>query len=549
MINEDFEIRCPTKDPDNIYPQIPGINYNDFKLTPERMPEGQRLRALNSLYNYETRQKNNFLGYQGNQNFDYMDLAKFLNISMNNIGDPFVSGNYTMNTKFVERAVLDYFASFWNAQWPHENTPNEENDDKWANSYWGYVSTGGTEANIFGLCNARDYLEGRAVLYDSGNDENVKYASTDDMPYSIEQYPICCTAEANEKNPNTYIPIAFYSQDTHYSIAKATRMLKVATFHDVGSGKHVCPLTYPNDYPKTFSQSSLDGNGWPTEVPSNDDGSIYIPALSKLVRFFANRGHPILVCFNYGTTFKGAYDDINLAVKELIPILRDAGLYKRKVIYDNKTGKFDIRTGFWFHVDGALGSAYIPFLSPQQSKGIPNFDFRINEIHSIAMSGHKWIGMPWPCGIYMSKVKYQINPNDSPNYIGSPDSTLFGSRNAFSALLLWDYFSKNSLEDLRKKADYSMEMAQYAFSQLRKLERNLEQDLWVDYSPRTFTVRFKKANPNIVFKYSLSEEILLVNGEKRVYNHIYLMGHVTRDLIDQLVKDLYNEHASILDDE
>ncbi|WP_325205982.1 hypothetical protein [Vibrio sp. 03_296] len=29
---------------------------------------------------------------------------------MNNVGDPFVDGNYTVNTKFVERMVLDYFA-------------------------------------------------------------------------------------------------------------------------------------------------------------------------------------------------------------------------------------------------------------------------------------------------------------------------------------------------------------------------------------------------------------------------------------------------------
>lgn len=540
MVNECFQICGPTKDPDSIYPQIPGINYNDFKLTPERMPEVQRMRALKSLYDYEIRQKINFLGYPGNQKLDYMDLAQYLNIPMNNIGDPFVSGNFTLNTKFVERAVLDYIASFWNAQWPHENTTNAENDDQWKNSYWGYVSTGSTEANIFGLCNARDYLEGRALLHNAENEER---ASTDGTPYSIEQRPICCSAAAIEKFPRAYIPIAFYSQDTHYSIAKATSMLKIATFHDAGSGNHVCPLSYPDDYPQTFSKSYLDENGWPTEVPSNEDGSIYIPALSKLVRFFANLGHPIIVCFNYGTTFKGAYDDIDLAVKELVPILRDAGLYERKVIYDNITGKFDIRTGFWFHVDGALGAAYIPFLSPQQSKGFPNFDFRIKEIHSITMSGHKWIGMPWPCGIYMSKVKYQIMPKVKPNYTGSPDSTFAGSRNAFSALVLWDFFSKNSLEDLRNKAVYSLEMAQYVFTQLRTLEKDLEQDLWVEYSPGTLTVRFKKVNPDIVFKYSLSEEILIVNGERRVYNHVYLMGHVTQDLVDQLIKDIYNEHA------
>jgi len=538
MVSEYFQTSYPTKDSENIYPQIPGINFKDFKLTLERMPETQRMRALKSLYDYEIKQRQNSIGFQGNQKMDYLDLAQFLNISIHNIGDPFVTGNYTVNTKFVERAVLDYLASIWNAQWPHENVQNENSNDQWLNSYWGYITMGGTEANIFALCNARDYLEGKALLHNSNDGEQIKCYS------NITQHQKCCPVKADE-SPRACIPIIFYSQDTHYSIAKATSMLKIATFNDVGSGSHVCPLIYPDDYPKTFSQSILDKNGWPTEVPSNEDGSIYIPALSKLVNFFANLGHPILVCFNFGTTFKGAFDDVELAIRDLMPILRNTGLFERKVKC-TKTGKFDIRTGFWFHVDGALGAAYMPFLTPQRNKGIPRFDFRIKEMHSLSMSGHKWIGTPWPCGVYMSKVKYQVIPKTSPNYIGSPDSTLAGTRNAFSALLLWDFFSKNSLEDLRKKADYSMELTQYAFTQLKKLEKDLGENLWVEHSYGSLAVRFKKTNPNLVYKYSLAEETLFVDGDRRDYNHIYLMGHVTKSLIDQLVKDIYCEYQPLL---
>ena len=57
-------------------------------------------------------------------------------------------------------------------------------------------------------------------------------------------------------------------------------------------------------------------------------------------------------------------------------------------------------------------------------------------------------------------------------------------------------------------------------------------------SPLSPTIRFKQANSDLVFKYSLSGETLLVNGRRRQYSHIYIMAHVTTDLIDQLVQDL-----------
>lgn len=106
------------------------------------------------------------------------------------------------------------------------------------------------------------------------------------------------------------------------------------------------------------------------------------------------------------------------------------------------------RTGYWFHVDGALGAAYTPYGTGSGFYKFPKFDFSIPEIHSISVSGHKWIGSPFPCCVYMTKVKYQLSPPDNPNYIGSPDSTFAGSRNAFSALILWDYLSRNSWQDI-----------------------------------------------------------------------------------------------------
>ena len=46
------------------------------------------------------------------------------------------------------------------------------------------------------------------------------------------------------------------------------------------------------------------------------------------------------------------------------------------------------------------------------------------------------MGTPWPCGIYISKNKFQLRPAEKAQitYIDSPDLTLAGSRNAHAYL-------------------------------------------------------------------------------------------------------------------
>jgi histidine decarboxylase len=60
------------------------------------------------------------------------------------------------------------------------------------------------------------------------------------------------------------------------------------------------------------------------------------------------------------------------------------------------------------------------------------------------MSGHKFPGTPWPCGVYMSRHKYQLYPPSAPMYIGSMDSTLSGSRNGLSPIVMWYYIATRS---------------------------------------------------------------------------------------------------------
>jgi histidine decarboxylase len=70
-----------------------------------------------------------------------------------------VPGNFTVNSRALERDVFAYFARLWHAKTPHDATDEA--------SHWGYLlSTGSTEGNLYGLWNARDYLKGKALIRD-----------------------------------------------------------------------------------------------------------------------------------------------------------------------------------------------------------------------------------------------------------------------------------------------------------------------------------------------------------------------------------------------
>ena len=92
------------------------------------------------------------------------ELHRFLKFSMNNVGDPFGSTNYRLNTMDFEREVMADFARYTKAP-----------EGQW----WGYVTSGGTEGNMYGLYVARE-------LFPEG--------------------------------------ICYFSEDTHYSVAKVLRL-------------------------------------------------------------------------------------------------------------------------------------------------------------------------------------------------------------------------------------------------------------------------------------------------------------------------------------
>lgn len=118
--------------------------------------DNQRLKELND---YIENARNNFLGYPVSKDFDYSEILHFLQYPINNLGDPFEDGTYKVQTHELEREVVTFFAKLFRAN-PHD--------------YWGYVTNGGSESNLYGLYLARELFPKAMVYYSESTHYSVR---------------------------------------------------------------------------------------------------------------------------------------------------------------------------------------------------------------------------------------------------------------------------------------------------------------------------------------------------------------------------------------
>ncbi|MCP4219293.1 MAG: histidine decarboxylase [bacterium] len=556
----------PTKDPldeyvtvppENVKGGFPRIDYSAFEIPPNGMTDQQRSTALAQLKRVVETQHADFMGFQANQDEEYSDYAWLLNMHLNNLGDPFTGGLFTLNSKFCERAVLDYFAALWNVDWPFC-----EDEKQPSLRYWGYVLTMGfTEGNIYGLYNARDYLKGRMLIEETTDPKaNVaRFSRGKEVP--VKKTLFLSPADSDKEREDKKPPIIFFSEDAHYSVVKAARILEITTFFDEGQEQ------YNGQCPITQHLKGENKGAWPKDgVPSHnfdednpDSGTVRIEYLKELVEFFVKRHYPVIIVLNVGSTWKGAYDDVpavNDMLKELEKTYPD--LWEHTFKYKQDGEEFEEkRRSFWVHVDGALGAAYIPFLEMAYNQRKieqkpPRFDFRNEVVMSIGCSLHKWPGLPIPSGIFMTRRMYQLQPPAKVGYIGSPDTTLGGSRSGVCPILAWDYFSRMSYTDNMMKALKCENASKYFEQKLLRLEECLKEkypdkdvDLWIARSKMSLTVRFRMVNPELTYKYSVDNERMYVRiddkkliFQERSYSHVYFMHSARHTKADQLIKDI-----------
>lgn len=109
----------------------------------------QNLNLSEFIHKIEERSKY-YIGYPAATDFDYTELYPLLKYGLNNVGDPMIDNHVDMHTKQYEREVLHFFADLFYA--PQHN-------------WWGYVTNGGSEGNLYGLYLARELYPQGMVFY------------------------------------------------------------------------------------------------------------------------------------------------------------------------------------------------------------------------------------------------------------------------------------------------------------------------------------------------------------------------------------------------
>ncbi len=340
------------------------------------------------------------VGYPCNQDFDYSALLPFMQFSLNNIGDPFHDSNFRSNTHEIEREVIALFAGLARL------APEEA---------WGYVTSGGTEGNMYGLYLGRE-------LYPDG--------------------------------------MVYFSQDTHYSILKILHVLHARNIM----------------------------------IKSRSNGEIDYDDLYETIRI--HRDMPVIFIANIGSTMKGAVDDLN----KVRGILDDLAV-----------------TNFYIHADAALSGMILPFVESPQPFG---FDAGID---SMAISGHKLIGSPWPCGVVLTRRDYVARVARAIEYIGALDTTLPGSRNALAPLILWHAFQQHRMDGFQKIVAEMLATAEYAVRRFNAC------DIPAWRNKNSATVVFPKPAREVLLKWQIAP--------KSEIAHIITMPHVTRETIDKIAVD------------
>lgn len=356
---------------------------------------------LDSLFQQLGGHSTTQVGYPCNLDFDYSPLFRFMQYSVNNLGDPFATSNYRINTQEFEREIIQNFATRMHA----------DPDD-----IWGYITNGGTEGNMFGLYLGRE-------LHPTG--------------------------------------MVYYSEDTHYSVVKILHVLNVRSIM----------------------------------IRSQQNGEMDYEDLEATLR--VHRDVPPIIFANIGTTMKGAVDNI--------PMIKS--IFKKLAI-----------TKYYIHSDAALSGMILPFVKDPQP-----FDFR-EGVDSISVSGHKLIGSPIPCGFALARKKHVNRIARAVEYVGAMDTTINGSRNGITPLILWYAFRRMGTEGFTRFVAECERLAEYAIAQMAKASI----PAW--RNKNSITVVFPRPHEEVLKRWQIAPYQDIA--------HIITLPHVNETVIDAIIADM-----------
>lgn len=254
--------------------------------------------------------------------------------------------------------------------------------------------------------------------------------------------------------------ICCFSEDTHYSVAKILRL------------QHTRNIM----------------------LKSQPDGAMDYDDLRESLRI--HRDVPPIIFANIGTTMTGAVDDLTL-IREVLEKLAIPSYY--------------------IHADAALSGMILPFVEKPQA-----WDFA-DGADSISISGHKFLGSPIPCGVVLARKHHVDRIARSIEYVGALDTTIAGSRSAFSPLVLWYRLRSLGSEGLHDLVRQCLERAAYAVDVLN----GAGIPAW--RHENSVTVVFPRPPASLMQKWIIAP--------KKKIGHLIVMPHVTTEIIDAFAAD------------
>jgi len=217
---------------------------------------------------------------------------------------------------------------------------------------------------------------------------------------------------------------------------------------------------------------------------------------------------PALIVIAVGGTFKSAIDDQE-AVSAVVERVGPCAVYR--------------------HVDMALMGGYLPFLDDPLARSV--VDVRKMRFDSLAVSGHKFIALNEPCGMFICKREVLEKTRSAPiPYLADKViPTISCSRSGFAALKMYWRIAVTTEEGFRRQAKHVLKMTEY-------LRRRLEDTaLFTLVNPFANTVCFTRPADRIVHEYALACN---QTAEFGCLAHVVVMQYFTEELIDRFIDDM-----------
>lgn len=250
-------------------------------------------------------------------------------------------------------------------------------------------------------------------------------------------------------------------------------------------------------------------------VATETDGSMDINDLEHKLK--ANPDHPALIVATIGTTFKGAIDPID-------------GIQSKLVGRES-----------YLHLDAALFGGYLPHTPFAEELLHSRPPIQSERYHSIAVSCHKFFGLPSPAGLFITTqsvfeaFETQFGKIHDSQYLLQIPGTITCSRDSVKPAEFHFFSSEKDFSRQAADARKMLDNTNYLLNEMKTHYSHLEP---IRTDTRSSIIYFRKPADKIVDRYTLATMGIERNGQSVSHAHVVVMPHVEKKILDHFLEDL-----------